>query len=133
MIERLLIVVLLAGVVALAYWALTRYQLKRAGSHARVDPLLSGRRQDVQTIVYFTTPTCAPCKLQQTPTLQSLQAELGDSLEVIRVDATEQPDAAQRWGVLSVPTMFVLNADGQPHRVYNGVVDAPTLRRALQN
>ena len=50
---------------------------------------------------------------------------------MIRVDATEDPEAARRWGVMSVPTTFVIDRQGKPRGVYNGVVDADTLKREL--
>lgn len=132
MIERLLIVLLLAGTAYITYRLFTRRQLGRASATATTDVLLHGIRRDVATIVYFTTPDCAPCRLQQTPTLNRLQEELGDALQVIRVDATQDPEAAQRWGVMTVPTTFILDKSGQPRHVHNGVVDAATLKRELQ-
>jgi thioredoxin 1 len=131
MIERLLLVMLIFGAGAALYGLLTRRQLAQVAAAAPRDPLLRDLPAGLQTIVYFTTPTCAPCQLQQTPTLQKLQRELGDRLRVVRVDATQDPDSASRWGVFSVPTTFVLDAQGKPRRVYNGVVSADVLKREL--
>lgn len=133
MIERILVVIVLGLVGFGLYQLSTRHQLRKAARSGPVDPLLGDFKPGVPTIVYFTTPTCAPCRLQQTPTLQQLQAEVGpDSLRVIRVDATIDPQAAERWGVFSVPTTFVLDRDGKPRTVYNGVVDSKTLKQQLQ-
>lgn len=131
MIERLLIMLLLIGAGVLIYRLLTRRQLNRVAQTALSDPLLAEVKSGTPTIVYFTTPSCAPCKFQQTPILQRLQTELGEHLRVIRVDATQDPDAATRWGVMTVPTTFVLDRQMQPRSVYNGVVDAETLKREL--
>lgn len=132
MIERFALALVLMIVGFVAYRICTRRQVQRAANQVATDPLLNGLPPGIPTIVYFTTPTCAPCRLQQTPTLQRLQQEMGDALRVIRVDATEDPAAADRWGVFSVPTTFVLDRDGQPRNVHNGVVDAQTLKRELQ-
>ena len=133
MIERVLITLILIAAGVLAYRLIQQRQLKRAGSTIAIDPILADCLPDVPTIVYFTTPTCAPCRLQQTPVLNQLQAELGESgLHLVRVDATAYPDTAQRWGVFSVPTTFILGKDGQPRNVYNGVVGLETLREELQ-
>ena len=133
MIERLVVVIVLALVGVALYQLSTRYQLRKAAHTAPADPLLGDFKPGVPTIVYFTTPTCAPCRLQQTPTLQQLQSEVGSAgLHVIRVDATIDPQAAERWGVFSVPTTFVLDRDGKPRTVYNGVVDSKTLKQQLQ-
>lgn len=132
MLERVAIAVILAAA-GYAVWQLfTRWQLSRAAQAGTSrDPLLHGAPGGVATIVYFTTPTCAPCRLQQTPTLERLKGELGDALHVVRVDATEQPDAASRWGVVSVPTLFILGTDGAPKHVHNGVVSAAVLKQQL--
>jgi thiol-disulfide isomerase/thioredoxin len=131
MIERTLIVLILTVLGVVAYRLLTRRQVQRVAACAPQDPLLRDVPVGTPAIVYFTTPTCAPCRLQQTPTLKRLEQELGDGLRVIRVDAFENPEAAERWGVFSVPTTFVFNAAGQPCKVYNGVVDGETLKRDL--
>lgn len=133
MLERALIAVVLIAVGVLVYRLVVCWQLRRcADLAANVDPLLAGRKDHVPTIVYFTTPTCAPCRLQQTPVLNQLQAELGENgLQLIRVDATQDPDAARRWGVLTVPTTFVLDKNGHPAKVHNGVVALETLRQEL--
>ncbi len=131
MIERLLLVLVFAALGFLTYRLVTRRQVQQATASASTDPLLHDVPLGTPAIVYFTTPTCAPCRLQQTPTLGRLQQEMGEGLRVIRVDAVENPEAAERWGVFSVPTTFVLNRSGQPHKVYNGVVDGETLKRDL--
>jgi len=133
MIERIVILIVLAGLGLIAYRLTLRHQFARAAAAAAgMDPLLSGALPGVPTIVYFTTPDCAPCRLQQTPTLNRLQTELGDRMRVIRVDATEDPDAADRWGVMTVPTLFLLDGSGQPRGVHNGVVGEAQLRRQVE-
>ena len=131
MLERAIIVLVLAVVAYVAYRVLTRCQLQRLAGAAECDPILRGLEAGKPAIVYFSTPTCVPCKVQQTPTLDRLQAEIAD-LQVIRIDATQDTAAADRWGVLSVPTTFVIDGSGQPREVNHGVADAAKLKRQLQ-
>ena len=49
----------------------------------------------------------------QRPALSRVSQLLGDSLEVIEIDATQRPDLAKIWGVMSVPTTFLLDARGE--------------------
>ncbi|MBL8061885.1 MAG: thioredoxin family protein [Anaerolineales bacterium] len=79
------------------------------------------------TLVYFTTPTCAPCKTIQRPAIQRLSQLLGSALQVIEIDATEKPDLASRWGVMSVPTTFLFDPKGQLRHVNHGVTRAEKL------
>jgi thioredoxin-like negative regulator of GroEL len=132
-IERALFAAVLLMVGFVLYRLYIRHQIRRAKYNIAYDPLLQNGKRGVPTIIYFTTPTCAPCRLQQTPVLEQLRRELDDDhLRLIRVDATENPEAADRWGVFSVPTLFVLNAQGQPRSVFNGVVGLEKLKQELQ-
>jgi len=83
-------------------------------------------------IVYFTTPDCAPCKTIQRPALDHVLNLLGEKLQVVEIDATERPDLAKVWGVMSVPTTFLLNSRGEARYVNNGVARAEKLMEQLQ-
>jgi thioredoxin 1 len=96
------------------------------------DPVLRCLKPNVPAIVYFTTPTCVPCRTQQQPALARLQTELGDHVQIVSIDAAENPDIADRWGVFSAPTTFVLDSQGKPRQVNHGVADADKLRRQIQ-
>lgn len=132
MIERIFFVLLLGVIGVAAYYLYTRHQIRLATKQITADSLLD-INPDQATLVYFTTPFCAPCKLQQTPNLERLQDEMGDGLHIIRIDATEEPHVAEKWGVISVPTTFVLDHKGQPRKVHNGVVGVDTLRQDIEN
>lgn len=131
MLDRLIVALLLVIAGYLGYRALIRAQLRRAGISAPRDPLLSALQPGVPAILYFTTPTCAPCRTQQMPALAAVQADLGDSVQIIHVDATERPADADRWGVLSAPTTFIIDAQGRPVAVNHGVADADKLKRQI--
>src|SRR5512141_382268 len=82
-------------------------------------------------ILYFTTPDCAPCKAVQKPAIRQIKEALGEMLQVIEIDASQRPDLAQRWGVLSVPTTFVIDSRGQARHVNHGVARAEKLLKQL--
>ena len=131
MLERLLMVAAVATIVVIVYQLYTRRQLAIVTANRHIDPILRGLHPNIPAIIYFTTPTCIPCKTQQQPALHRLKTELGENVQIIQIDATEQPEAADRWGVLSAPTTFVLNAQGQPNAVNHGVADEHKLKRQL--
>lgn len=83
-------------------------------------------------IVYFTTPDCVPCKTIQRPALNKLTLTYGDKLQVLEIDATQRPDLAKTWGVMSVPTTFLLDSKGEARYVNNGVARAEKLMEQLQ-
>jgi len=129
MLERLTITGLLI-VVGVAGWILfNRWSVLRLHSSAAVDPILNNLQRGIPTIVYFTTPTCQPCRTLQKPALNALQQE--EPLQIIQIDATEQPDVADRWGVFSAPTTFILDRALQPQQVNRGVASTATLKRQI--
>lgn len=131
MIERLGIAFALAVIGFLAYQVLRRYHIRKTAANSSHDPILSDLKPGVPAIVYFTTPGCVPSVTQQQPALKRLQTELGDNIQVIQIDASENSEAANRWGVFSAPTTFVLDPQWQVRDVNYGVADTPKLIRQL--
>ncbi|MBK8783241.1 MAG: thioredoxin family protein [Anaerolineales bacterium] len=130
--ELLLRFVSAVGIIFLgvgAYWLVNQFLLSRANNHVTslLNPL-----PNKPVIVYFTTPDCAPCKTVQRPALEKLTSLLGEKLHVVEIDATERPDLAKTWGVMSVPTTFLLNARGEARYVNNGVTRVEKLMEQIQ-
>jgi thioredoxin-like negative regulator of GroEL len=84
------------------------------------------------SILYFTTPDCSPCKTIQRPAIQRVQQTVGERIVVVEVNAYEQPELARQWGVLSVPTTFILDSSGKPLHINHGVTQAEKLLKQLQ-
>ncbi|MEW5867688.1 MAG: thioredoxin family protein [Chloroflexota bacterium] len=94
---------------------------------------LESARRGVPVLLYFTTPTCAPCKTVQRPAIQHILEQVGERMQVVEIDASNRPDIASHWGVMSVPTTFVIDAQGQPRHVNHGVAPAEKLLRQLND
>lgn len=123
----LTIAIIVVGI--FGYWLINQRLLGRARSN--VFSLFS-QLPNKPVIVYFTTPDCAPCKTVQRPALSRVMQLLGDSLEVVEIDATQRPDLAKQWGVMSVPTTFLLDARGEARYVNNGVTRAEKLMEQIE-
>lgn len=110
------------------YWLANRALIARVrGRRLRLESLRPG----IPAILYFTSPTCVPCKTVQRPELAKLQEMMGDKVQIIQVDCTERGDLAEYWGVLSVPTTFIIDAKGQPRGVNHGVTRAKQLYKQI--
>ena len=125
--SALAIVIIVVGI--FGYWLINQRLLVRAKNNIFT---LFNQLPNKPVIVYFTTPDCAPCKTVQRPALNRVTQLMGDSLEVVEIDATQRPDLAKQWGVLSVPTTFLLDARGVARYVNNGVARAEKLMEQLQ-
>ena len=134
--ERLLVLLVLAAALFLAVHAgrrIARGRARRLAAEpggallAALGVIPDGRA----TIAAFSTRSCAACHTAQKPALRQLERALGpDSVRVVEVDAVEQSEIAERFGVLTVPTTVVLSATGWVAAVNHGF--APTQRLAEQ-
>ena len=131
LVARSLIAIALAvgGFLAFRVWRAA--QLRQVREAGPTTPGLAEWQSGRPAILYFTTPDCAPCRTTQRPALRKLEAELGDAVQVIEINAAEERAIADHWGVLSVPTTFVLGDDGRPRHVNIGVTGYDRLKRQL--
>jgi thiol-disulfide isomerase/thioredoxin len=128
MIERLAWAILLIALGVAAYHAYARLRLARRGpGEIGLERFRAGR----PAILYFSGENCAPCHTLQKPALDDLALEFAGRLQVIEIDALLNPRLADRWGVLSLPTTFVIDRSGRPRRVNHGPARAERLRAQL--
>jgi len=133
LVMRLGIALAVIGLCLGAYTIGTRWQTARIRQRQSACAILGGLRPGVAAVIYFWSETCAPCKLIQTPALEQLQAELGEGrVQIVSINALEQPDIADEWGVLGLPTTFIIDRAGEPRRVNHGVVRVEQLRGQIE-
>jgi len=126
---RLGLALCIIGLGLFVYWRINQRLLLNAQNNALS---LFNTLPNKPVIVYFTTSDYAPCKTIQRPALHQLSGLMGDKLHVIEIDAAQQPELAKQWGVLSVPTTFLLDARGEARYVNNGVARVEKLMEQLQ-
>lgn len=126
---RFLLAIGIIGLGAAAYWFVNHRLLVRAKNNIFT---LFKTLPNKPVIVYFTTPDCVPCKTIQRPALDKIKTLLGERLQVIEIDASKRPDLAKSWGVMSVPTTFLLDAHGEARYVNNGVARVEKLMEQVQ-
>jgi thiol:disulfide interchange protein len=134
MVERIIILTAITLVGLGLYHGFKWWMLRRSARlQAANDPLLSAFHQGRPGILYFTADFCVACKTQQRPALSQLMQRMGeDHVQIIQIDAQHQMADAERWGVMSLPTTFVLDQQGKPKAVNYGVVSTEKLIRQLE-
>lgn len=120
------------GLAVLGYAAFVTYN-RWAIRHAQTRHLgLEGAQPGVPTILYFTTPNCVPCRTVQAPALDKVRAHYHEAVQVIKIDAQEHPEVADHWGVMTVPTTFVIDTNGKARYFNPGVAPAEKLEQQLE-
>jgi len=84
---------------------------------------------DKPVIVDFWAEWCGPCHMVA-PALDQIAQERADELRLVKVNIDEQPALAQRYGIMSIPTI-VLFKDGEPVAGALGAQPKRALERAL--
>jgi thioredoxin 1 len=131
-VERTLLTLALLALGAVMIWLVQSRLKRRASRLAQHDHLLAPYLGQA-AIVYFYSAACVPCRTLQGPALDRLARELGDRIQIVRVDAEADPEAAMRWGVLTAPTTFVIGADGRTRAVNHGYTSETVLKRQLDS
>lgn len=73
-------------------------------SHDELKALMAGHKP---VLVDFFATWCQPCKAMA-PAIDALATELGDTVEVVKVDVDESFEAAAEFQVRGVPTFVVI-------------------------
>jgi len=63
-------------------------------------------------LVDFWAPWCNPCKMIA-PVLEEIDQEVGDKLQIAKLNVDENPSAAAKYGIMGIPTLLLFK-DGKP-------------------
>jgi thiol-disulfide isomerase/thioredoxin len=83
-------------------------------------------------ILYFTAPGCIPCITIQKPALEAITEQYGESIQIFEFDAVAEPQMATKWGVLGVPTTFIIDSFGRPRKINNRATTSDRLIAQLE-
>ena len=80
-------------------------------------------------LVDFWAEWCGPCKMIA-PILDEIATEHGESISIAKVNVDEAGDIAQRFQVMSIPTLIVFN-EGEPAKRMVGALGKAKLLEDL--
>jgi thioredoxin 1 len=81
-------------------------------------------------LVDFSAEWCGPCKMMA-PILKEVAGKVGDRARIIKIDVDKNPAVAQKYQVMSVPTLVVFK-NGEIKFRESGVMQAAQLVSLLE-
>ncbi len=86
---------------------------------------------DKPVLVDFWAEWCGPCRMIA-PVLEELSNELGDKVQIVKLNIDENPEAPGKYGVRGIPTM-ILFKDGAPAATKVGAEPKSRIQAWLEN
>jgi thioredoxin 1 len=68
-------------------------------------------KSDIPVLVDFYAEWCGPCKMMA-PVIDELADELKDKHKIVKLNVDENPETAQKYQVMSIPTLIFIK-DGE--------------------
>ncbi len=82
-------------------------------------------------VVDFWAEWCAPCRKIEL-VLGEIASDLGDKVEIVKMNIDENPETAMAYRVMSVPTLTIFKG-GQPVQSVAGAKPKGDLMRFIEN
>jgi len=87
-------------------------------------------KSDKPVLVDFWAEWCGPCRMIA-PALEELAEELGEQVQIVKLDIDENPDAPTKYGVRGIPTM-ILFKNGQQAATQVGAMPKSAIKQWIE-
>lgn len=88
-------------------------------------------QSDKPVLVDFWAEWCAPCR-KVSPLLEEIAAEKSDQLEIVKMNADENPETVRHYRIMSLPTLTIFKG-GEPVKAVVGAKPKGELVRLIES
>ena len=85
---------------------------------------------EVPVLVDFWAPWCGPCRALG-PTIDKLAAQYAGKVKVGKLNVDDASETASRYGITSIPRIFIFKGGDKPQKSYVGLTSEAELVKSL--
>lgn len=87
-------------------------------------------QSNTPVFIDFWATWCGPCRMMA-PVVEELAQSMGDSVKVCKIDIDQNPELAEKYGVMSIPTFIVIKNGSETARIV-GVTPKTELEKMVK-
>ena len=86
----------------------------------------------VPVLVDFWAPWCGPCR-SLSPVIDSLAEKFAGKVKIGKLNVDDAPDVATKFGVTSIPRVFLFMGGDKPRKTFVGVTSERELESSINS